>query len=132
MKLCITYVVICFVGLQSIGFNAINLANFTSLISHYNHHKLAHQDSFFEFIDLHYGSQKQAHSDEHEEHQNLPFQEGNISLSTLYFTAIVSINLNAIQLYTPQQKSFTYQSSFSYLHAKKILQPPKHLIDVIS
>ena len=57
----------------------MNMSHLSSLISHYEHHKIEHNNSFLEFIDLHYGSQKEAHSDEHDEHQNLPFQEGFVA-----------------------------------------------------
>jgi hypothetical protein len=132
MKVCFTYLLIFSISLQSFGLNAMNMSHLSSLISHYEHHKIEHNNSFLEFIDLHYGSQKEAHSDEHDEHQNLPFQEGFVCISSIYFSIPEVFELSVVHVFTNKKNTFNYQSSFSYLHAKKILQPPKHLIDVIS
>ncbi|GGE30667.1 hypothetical protein [Psychroflexus planctonicus] len=129
MKLSFTYLLIILFSLQSFGVNAMNLVNFSNLISHYNHHKVEHQDSFWEFIDLHYGSQKQAHSDEHDEHQELPFQEGFSIAANVYYISTEQFNFTPIQSIIFKQENFNYEDHFSFLHATEILQPPKHLID---
>lgn len=129
MKLSSTYLLIILFSLQSFGVNAMNLVDFSNLISHYNHHKTEHQDTFWEFIDLHYGSQKQAHSDEHDEHQELPFHEGYSLATSIFYTSPEQFHLVPIQLITSTQENFKYEDHFSFLHASEILQPPKNLIN---
>ncbi|GGE15880.1 hypothetical protein [Psychroflexus salis] len=129
MKLFATYSLIALFTFQSFGINAIGLVNLSNLISHYQHHKIEHQDSFLEFLDLHYGSQKEAHSDEHDEHENLPFQDVISLVSNLYFTTPVSVQLLPIQITISSTKNFEYQDYFSTLHPAEILQPPKFLIE---
>lgn len=129
MKLVGTYILMSMFMLQSVGLNAINLAHLSHLISHYQHHESEHQDSFLEFLDLHYGSQKQAHSDEHDEHQELPFQEGFSIAASAFYITVVQFSLTPIQSFSFREKNFTYLDHFSFLHASEILQPPKHLID---
>lgn len=128
MKLITTYLLTSFIILQSFGLNMVNVANFSNLISHYQHHKIDHQDSFLEFIDLHYGSQKEEHSDQHDEHQDLPFHEGFSIIASVYFTLPEQFLFQPVQTLAFQLKNFNYVDHTSLQHTSEILQPPKNLM----
>ena len=114
--------------LQSFGLNAVNVANFSNLILHYQHHKTELQDGFWEFIDLHYGSQKEAHSDKHDEHQELPFHEGFSMITSVYFSLPEQLILSPAQTLFQQLENFNYLDHISLEHTSEILQPPKNLM----
>jgi hypothetical protein len=132
MKLVLTYLLNALFILQSFGLNPASLVNLSNLVSHYQHHKTEHQDSFLVFLDLHYGSQKQAHSDEHDEHENLPFQDVISLVNNMYFTTPELIQLLPFTAEISSVENFNYQTCYSSLYSTEILQPPKKLNNLLS
>ena len=63
-------------SLQSINLNLVDLVKLPLLVEHYNAHRIEQGDSFFTFLDKHYGADKVKHQSEHSEHQELPFHSG--------------------------------------------------------
>ena len=120
-----SYLFILLFTIQSFGMNTSNISSFYNLIDHYQFHKTDYKNSFNEFLDLHYGSQKEAHSDEHKEHENLPFQDLISFASTIYFTTPELVHFLPIHIEILSTRNFNYKDCFSTLHSTDILQPPK-------
>lgn len=51
------------------------LSKFSHLIEHFNEHSQENGLSFFDFIEMHYGSKKGEHKDEHDDKGCLPLQK---------------------------------------------------------
>ncbi len=126
MRNVLSYLLVTVFALQSTGINAASLSSLNNLVKHYELHKAKSNTTLFDFIDLHYGSQKQAHENEHEEHQNLPFQENHHLTHNCYFEIpqVITIKSN-IPLHIIKH-NFYYTSQFDLLIETDIHQPPKH------
>ncbi|MBZ9778147.1 hypothetical protein LB452_04350 [Psychroflexus sp. CAK8W] len=125
MKKIFSYLLIFLFTMQSFGMNIGDVSSFYNLVNHYQLHKTNYNNSFNDFLDLHYGSKKEAHSNEHEEHENLPFQDVISSINTIYFTTPELVQLLPVHIEISSTKNFNYQDFFSTLHTTEILQPPK-------
>lgn len=116
--------------LQSAGIGANDILQIDELIEHAQFHKEAYGDSFFVFLSKHYGDQKTEHSENHQEeqkdHDQLPFQYQGQILSVVALIVAENNNLNTLEITDSSESNFHYASSFSTLHKKGLLQPPKH------
>ena len=125
MKNVFSYLLVMIFTLQSFGLNAANLANLNNLAEHYELHKTEHQNSFLEFFDLHYGNQKEAHEKEHDEHQNLPFQECQHYSHIFLFEVPQVMSLRPTAPLEIVLNNFNYTPKSDLLIETDILQPPK-------
>ncbi|QSS97170.1 hypothetical protein [Psychroflexus sp. ALD_RP9] len=125
MKSITTFALAILVSLQSIGVSAANVLNLSTFYEHYKLHQTETDCGFSEFLDLHYGSQKNEHANEHEEHENLPFQECHHLTHNFYVEPIhvsyLSIKIPAEDI----QHNFKYSLLLNSLRETEILQPPK-------
>jgi len=114
---------------QSASIAASDILQLDELIEHAQFHKQEYGDSFFVFLSKHYGEQKAEHSKNHQEeqkdHEQLPFQyQGH----TLILVALIDSEnslFNTIEIADSAEFNFHYLSSFSTLHKKGLLQPPR-------
>ncbi len=116
--------------LQSVTFSSSALVEILSFIEHYNYHKLTNDDSFVEFVSLHYGDLKakhtQDHPEEHKDHQQLPLNNLH-STSILYVSCIdfSSYNLLDINLLDFYLNNFRYTPGSSSFNPLDLIQPPR-------
>ena len=114
---------------QSAGISANDILQIDELIEHAQFHKQEYGDSFFVFLSKHYGEQKAEHSKNHQEeqkdHEQLPFQCQGHALSVVALLNFADNTLNTIEILDSSESNFHYTSSFSTLHKKGLLQPPK-------
>jgi len=116
--------------LQSVTFSSSAIVEIASFIEHYNYHKLTNDDSFVEFVSLHYGDLKakhtQDHPEEHKDHQQLPLNNLH-STSILYVSCIdfSSYNLLDINLLDSYLNNFRYTPGSSSFNPLDLIQPPR-------
>ena len=125
MKSLTTFALAVLVSLQSIGISAANVLNLSNFYEHYELHQAETNCDFSEFLDLHYGSQKAEHKSEHEEHENLPFQECHHLTHNFY---VKPIHANYLNIHIPTEviiHNFNYSLLLNSLRETEILQPPK-------
>ena len=126
MKNWLTYILIALISLQSFGINPSNTVGFIVLVDHYDHHKLKYNTSFLEFLDLHYGGQREAHQDEHQEHEHLPFHENQFYSQTVFLETPQLIQIKLESVTEVVLHTFRYNSNIGLLRITEILHPPKH------
>ncbi|MCA0131394.1 hypothetical protein [Winogradskyella alexanderae] len=116
---------------QSAGIGVNDILQLDELIEHAQFHKQEYGDSFFVFLSKHYGEQKAEHSKNHQEeqkdHEQLPFQYQGHTLSVIALVNSENSHINTIEITDSTESNFHYVSSFSTLHKKGLLQPPKSI-----
>ena len=120
-----SYILIALISLQSFGINPVNSVSLITLVDHYDHHKLTYNTNFLEFLDLHYGGQREAHQDEHQEHEHLPFQENHFCSHTFFFESPEILQFKVGSVLDVVHHNFRYHSKFGLLRITEILHPPK-------
>lgn len=100
------------------------LSKLPELVAHFAEHEKNTDNSFFRFMELHYGL-KDGTKDHHQEsHENLPFNEHNTGHTHVYVSFQASIDFEA--QVEPVRKNFTeYQSIISSEYSYSIFQPPR-------
>ncbi|WP_019038063.1 hypothetical protein [Psychroflexus tropicus] len=126
MKNWLIYILIALINLQSFGINPSNSVGLIILVDHYDHHKVEHDTNFLEFLDLHYGGQREAHEDKHQEHDQLPFHENQLCSHTFFFETPEILQFKIGTVVDVVQHNFSYHSKFGLLRITEILHPPKH------
>jgi hypothetical protein len=117
---------------QSLRLGSDDIMQLDELIEHAQFHKQEHGDSFIVFLSKHYGELKAEHSEKHQEeqkdHEELPFQCQNQLLTITAFVLQDSImDSDSTEATDSSESNFHYASSFSTLHKKGLLQPPKQV-----
>lgn len=115
---------------QSVNFSFDDVLQLDELIEHAQFHEQEHGDDFFIFLSKHYGELKAEHSKKHQEeqkdHEQLPFQcQNHISTFTAFVMQLSLIESDDLDLTEGVETNFYYQLSFSSLHKKGLLEPPK-------
>ena len=114
---------------QSAGIGVNDILQIDGLIEHAQFHKQEHGDNFFVFLSKHYGELKAEHTKNHHEeqqdHEQLPFQCQGHTLSIVAYFDFENYTINTIEITDSAESNFYYVSSFSTLHKKGLLQPPK-------
>lgn len=109
----------------NIGFD--DVSKFSTLLEHASFHQENYGDSFFEFLTEHYGEEFKSHSNEHKEHDNLPFKHDQQTCQ--HVPTIFMLNLTAFEIkqYTlfDTLKTFLYKESYSLYEKPSVFQPPK-------
>lgn len=116
--------------IQSLYIDYDDVVQLDELIEHAQYHKVEYGDNFFVFISKHYGELKDDHRKNHQEeekdHQQLPFQcHDHIMTITVFVIQKHFLEIEALEYPEFKDTNFYYQSSFSTLHKKGLLQPPK-------
>ena len=115
--------------IQSLRIDYDDFVQIDELIEHAQFHKSEHGDSFIVFLSKHYGELKEDHSKNHQEeeknHEQLPFQgNDHIATVTVFVIEKCFLKIEMVQQLELTDNKFYYQSSFSTLHKKGLLQPP--------
>lgn len=126
MKLFVIYFLTSIIGFQPLSLSISSLISLPDLVEHYQLHKTEFNNSVIEFLDLHYGTEKKVHEDEHKDHENLPFQQGQFSTSSFYFITSEYYKIDMINSEEEIQHNFNYKFGFTFLSESDILQPPKY------
>lgn len=116
--------------LQSVTFSSSAIEEIASFVEHYNFHKLTKDDSFVEFVSLHYGELRTKHSqdhpEEHKDHQQLPLN--NLHSSTiLYVNCFDSSYYNLLEFnhLDSYLNNFRYTPGSSSYNPLDLIQPPR-------
>lgn len=113
--------------IQSFNISFEDISKLNVLLEHATYHQEAYGDSFFDFLTEHYGENSIEHSNDHEEHDDLPFKDKHqtcahvnapFTLQTLTFNlehpSFIEIPFN-----------FFYTDSVSLFEKPNVFQPPK-------
>ncbi|NEV93152.1 hypothetical protein G3567_03190 [Psychroflexus sp. YR1-1] len=125
MKLFAIYFLISSIGLQPLSSGLLNVGSLPKLVQHYELHKTQYNNSVIEFLYLHYGFQKESHADQHQDHEDLPFQQDQIISSSFYFVNPAHFILGCMRPDEKIKHNFDYKMGFTFLSLPDILQPPK-------
>lgn len=124
-------VAILFSGLilfQSFNINIEDFSKIKVLLEHAEYHQETYGDSFLEFLVEHYSDDDSLMGTEHEEHDSLPFKDGqhnNQHLNPPFNFVASNFNLE----YTPFVAipfNFFYKDSISSFEKPSVFQPPKY------
>jgi len=119
--------ILCVLILSQTVCDLHDLSKIPYLLQHYRQHQLASQDfSFEDFLNLHYGSKAAQHDhEEQKSHQGLPFKSHDCSGYTHTLLVKQCHITFTVQAEKCEEYSNFYQSTFSFLFAANIWQPPK-------
>lgn len=128
MKIFVTYL-LCLLSLsQSLVITSTNVYNLKELIKHYNMHKSEFNDNAYQFLDQHFGGDREAHlkKHEHSDHDKLPFKEcKSHAHNHNLFLPEISLSLNLIVENYKSGINAAYIKHFKSLESPRILQPPR-------
>ncbi|MGM0634843.1 MAG: hypothetical protein ACQESK_02165 [Bacteroidota bacterium] len=106
------------------------LSNWEELNEHYEFHQEKYGDSFWTFIDLHYGKHQKDHQNEHSEHDNLPVHECTHAFHQVMLVNEIDFKIQ-FPLQNPQNTEVHYYKNlFDSLILSTVFQPPKNF-DVV-
>jgi len=114
--------------IQSFSINLEDFSKINTLIEHAQFHKEKYGDTFFEFIAEHYGDVKDDHTNNHKEHEDLPFKDSQHLLSHTN-TSFINIANNfdfSYQEFITIPFNFFYTDSHTNFEKSSVFQPPKH------
>jgi len=109
----------------NIGFEDFSKLNI--LLEHASFHQENYGDSFFEFLAEHYGEEFKTHSNEHKEHENLPFkhdQQTSQHVPTIFMLHSTGIELKEY-IFVEASKTFFYKEPHSLFEKPSVFQPPR-------
>ena len=115
---------------QSFNISLMDLSKLQTMIDHLDYHQDNFDESFGDFIAIHYSSDQILHDDDHEhhnEHEELPFkndlQTTQNSFNYFIFNKM-SIDFDVcLEIEVPL--NFHYKESYSQYEKPPILQPPR-------
>ena len=109
----------------NIGFD--DVSKFNTLLEHASFHQEQYGDSFFEFLTEHYGEEFKNHSNEHKEHEDLPFKHDQQTcqhVPTIFMLYSTGIELKEYTL-VDAAKTFFYKELHSLFEKPSVFQPPR-------
>lgn len=113
--------------LQTVNLGATDLLRLNELIEHAQLHADNYGDSFFDFLNKHYGSLKKDHLPSHEGHDKLPFHKGTIQVLVCFVLLDISkIPDILIPTFSHPEMSFFYSVCYTSPDNQKIFQPPQY------
>ncbi|WP_297764437.1 hypothetical protein [uncultured Muriicola sp.] len=118
--------------IQSFNISYGDIAQLDELLEHAAFHKKQYGDNLFVFISKHYGELKEdhhkKHAEEHEEHENLPFQHNSCTHHIVNALVLFpnSITREKYEVNSRQGDDFYYLQSDSSGHQSGVFQPPRH------
>lgn len=113
---------------QSLNISFDDISKFSALIEHAQYHKEIFGDSFFQFLDEHYGDSVIAHSHGNTtNHKKLPFKHDHQTCQHL--NNAFTINSNTFQFeeeeFVEIPFNYFYKETHSIFEKTSIFQPPK-------
>lgn len=112
--------------MQTLDFGAKDVLQFGELIEHARLHSNEYGDSFFVFLNKHYGSQQDDHLTSHEGHENLPFRHDQAQTTVSFF---LLDNIETPEFKNPpvsqQPVNYFYTKIYCSRANQKIFQPPR-------
>jgi len=114
---------------QSFNISFEDMGKLDVLIEHAQYHKENFGDSFFQFLDEHYGNSFINHDHQNSnQHEKLPFKHDHQSChhtTTVFTSTIFKFEINFIG-FTEPPLNFFYKDGYSLFEKLPIFQPPKH------
>lgn len=129
MKILFIYILSLLSLSQSLMLTSTNLYNLNALFKHYQLHKAEFNDNVYDFLDQHFGIDRETHADNHghSDNDNLPFKEchhvHNHNLALLNF----NFSLKLIPIYYQPEINAAYINHFDSIELSKIPQPPRFI-----
>ena len=113
---------------QSLNISFEDISKFSALIEHAQYHKAIFGDSFFQFLDEHYGDSSIAHGHANtNDHEKLPFKHDHQRCQHL--NSVFTINSNIFQFEEEEFMeipfNYFYKETHSLFEKPSIFQPPK-------
>ena len=101
------------------------LLKLPNLVEHYKERAADSEIGFLDFVDAHYGDQRDwtQHQDRHD--GELPFQGSHSCFHGITFMESVNLDLDNIEVGEDKKKISFYRSSFSSSALDDIFQPPQ-------
>lgn len=113
--------------LQSLHIDLKDINKVNVLLSHAQFHQEQYGDSFLDFLYEHYIDQEITKTQNHKEHQDLPFKQGINHFNHL--VSILEINPTNFELkhsnHFFSKKIFFYKESHTNFEKPSVFQPPK-------
>ena len=100
------------------------LSKISHLIEHFNEHSKKTALSFFYFLNMHYGSEKEKHKDGHEGNDCLPLQNSMASTGTVFVFTNTKL-FSAIPQQSKNQSIGIYLPILLVAQLKPLWHPPK-------
>lgn len=114
--------------IQSFNINLEDFSKISALVEHAQFHKEKYGDTFFEFLAEHYGDDRHDHENNHQEHKDLPFNDGNHMCSHINNSFLNVANTFDFKSQEPVEipVNFYYKDMFTSFEKTSVFQPPKH------
>ena len=118
---------------QNFNLNFGDLVQLDDFLEHAAFHKKQYGDNLFVFISKHYGDLKNDHNknhkEEHEEHENLPFQHASCTHHTVNALVLFPdiLSKQKIEIRTGNSDCFFYLQSDSSGYQSGVFQPPRRV-----
>jgi hypothetical protein len=114
--------------IQSFNINLEDFSKINTLIEHAQFHKEKYGDTFFEFLAEHYGDAKDDHTNDHKEHEDLPFKDAQhlLSHTNTSFLNIKNIFEFKNNEFVAIPFNFHYEETFTSFENSSFFHPPKH------
>lgn len=118
-------------GIQMVFGDFYVLKEYRFLYSHYEQHKACYGDSFYNFVDKHYGNQKDDHARKHHDtNHRIPFGSHSFEFHQFVLAPFARPSFEYQgTLYQDKSKTTFYKNNcHKWLFHTAILQPPKNVI----
>lgn len=113
--------------LQTVNYGAADLLRFNELVEHAQLHADKYGDSFFDFLNKHYGSLKNDHLPTHGGHDKLPFHKGTVHVLLCFVVLdIHKIPDILVPAFPHPKMRFFYSEYYTSPDNQKIFQPPQY------
>jgi hypothetical protein len=113
--------------MQSLHLSLEDIVKIPELVEHFQEHQEKYGDSYIDFINKHYGAEKNHHnSEDNEDHQDLPFHHSS------HFCIDLKVDLPQLKTIAQKFESatlkhyFVYQPPHTASAAHSLFHPPKH------
>lgn len=114
---------------QSFNISFEDISKFDKLLEHAEYHQQMYGDSFFEFLSEHYGDEAVSHSNEHDEHDDLPFKHNHqtcVHPNATFTLQAFNFDLEC-QSFIGIPLDFYYKDSTSLFEKPSVFQPPRSI-----
>ena len=113
---------------QSLHLGIPDLAQLDELLEHAQYHHQQYGDSFLTFLTKHYGEQKPEHQQEHQEHEQLPFQHlpHQYTGHMHYYMIQRFLWIGPSEIQESQLHLFHYHLRTPGVFEKGVFQPPRY------
>ena len=117
---------------QSSNIPIADLLELDELVQHYQFHNSEYGDSLIVFLSKHYGELKTEHNrkhrEEHQEHEQLPFQQNSQSVLIMAFVPCEILLYDShADIVFEEGMNFYYSESYSFLWGEIAFEPPRQV-----